>query len=275
MEPLIINVCLTGIVPQKADNPYTPITPEEIIADAGKVIKLGATVLHIHARENDGSSTYKKELYAKIIQGIRKLNPGVVICVTTSGRIFTSFSKRSDVLELDAYAKPDFASLFLGSMNFPKKAVVNSPKMIVKLATKMKRYGIHPEWEVFEPGMLHFGKYLVEKGILENPRWINIILGSLGASPATPEIFSLFRSMIPSNYRWAGGGVGRFQLAVNTMAIEYGGHVRVGMEDSFYMDPGKKKLATNPDLVERILTIAKSYDRKIATIEQTRKLLLA
>lgn len=275
MEPLIINACLTGIVPQKKDNPYTPITPSEIIADAAEVIKLGVTMLHLHARENDGKPTYKKEIYSQIIRGIRKINPKVVICVTTSGRIFKSFAKRSQVLELNGVTKPDFASLFLGSMNFPKQAVLNTTFMIKRLAGKMQKLSIHPEWETFEPGMLHFGKFLVAKGILEKPRWINIILGSLGTSPATEEVLTLFKIMLEKNWRWAGGGVGRFQLEVNKMAIEKGGHVRVGLEDSFYMDSEKKNLATNRALVERIISIARARGRKIASIEQTRKLLLS
>lgn len=273
MEPLIINACLTGNVPMKSDTPYVPITPEEIIADAEKVMRIGATVLHLHARNSDGTPTYKKEVFSKIIKGIRSIEPGVIICVTTSGRAYKDFKKRTDVLELKGDAKPDFASLTLGSLNFPKQAVLNDPEMIIKIAMKMKEKGIQAEWEVFEPGMLHYGKYLVQRGILNAPRWINFLLGSLGTSPATPEIFSLLVSMAQP-LRWAATGVGRYQLDINSLAIENSGHVRVGIEDSIYMDKGKTKLATNSSLVKRIVAIAKMQRRPIATLEQARKLLL-
>ena len=273
-EPLIINCCLTGVVPQKKDNPYVPINPDEIIQDAKQVISQGATVLHIHARDTNGVATYKKEIYAKIIKGIRSIDPLIIICTTTSGRVYKGFSKRSQVLELTGNEKPDFASLILGSMNFPNAGVLNDPKMITYLTKKMRENGIHPEWEVFEPGMLNYGKYLVSHGVLEEPRWINILLGNLGTSPATKDVLRLFVSMLPTNWRWAATGVGRFQLEVNTWAIESGGHVRVGLEDSFFMDNDKKELATNAKLVSRIVDIAKSNGRPIATPAQARKLLL-
>ena len=201
MEPLIINACLTGIVPRKKDNSSVPITPKEIINDAKKVMDAGATVLHVHARDDDETATYKKEIYGQIFKGIRKINPKVVICATTSGRVHSDVSLRTQVLELDGDAKPDFASLILGSMNFPKQGVLNDPQTIISIADKMKKFSIHPEWEVFEPGMLHYGQYLVRKGILEQPKWINIILGSLGTSPATSEMLTLFCSMLGKNWR--------------------------------------------------------------------------
>lgn len=273
-EPLIINACLTGMVPTKKDNPHVPISPKEIIHDTKEVIDAGATVLHVHARDKEGIPTYKKEIFETIIKGIKEINPRIVICVTTSGRIFKTFKERSQVLELNGKLKPDFASLTLGSFNFPKEAVENSPEMILKLADKMRENKIHPEWEIFEPGMLHYGKYLVEHKLLGTPRWINIFLGSLGTSPVSAEIFSTILSMMKPNWRWAATGVGRFQLPVNIMSLTNGGHVRVGMEDGWYMDEEKKKLATNRLLVKRVVTIAKSMGRKIATIEQTRKMLL-
>lgn len=272
-EPLIINVCLTGNVPTKKDNLHVPINPDEIIQDAKAVIREGATVLHIHARDKDGNPTFEKRIFETIITGIRKVNSEVVICVTTSGRINKTFEERTQVLELRGRAKPDFASLTLGSFNFPKESCENSPKMIAAIAQKMKDRGILPEWEIFEPGMIHYGKYLVKNGILDEPRWINIFLGSLGTSPAESSVLSLFLGMIKPGWRWAATGVGRYQLPVNLMSLSHGGHIRVGLEDSFFMDEEKKEPATNVLLVRRIVQIAKSYGRKIATIRQVRGML--
>lgn len=273
-EPLIINACLTGMVPTKKESRFIPLQPAEIIDDARSVIEAGATMIHLHARDSQGFPTYKKDVYERIIPAIRKINKDVVICVTTSGRKFGEFSQRSEVLELMGEAKPDFASLSLGSMNFPKTAVSNSPEMIVALAQKMKEKEIQPEWEIFEVGMLNYGKYLVKHGVLDQPKWMNFFLGNLGTAPASIEMLAFFLSLIPDSWRWAATGVGRYQLGVNKMALEKKGHIRVGMEDSWFMDEEKTILATNRLLVERIVTVAKENGRTIASPSEARRLLL-
>ncbi|OGG02725.1 hypothetical protein A2W14_02240 [Candidatus Gottesmanbacteria bacterium RBG_16_37_8] len=274
-EPLIINVCLTGNVPTYEDNPHVPLSAAEIIKDAKEVIKTGATFLHLHARDKNGKPTYDKKVFSKIIEGIRKINDKVIICVSTSGRIFRDFDKRTQVLELTNGVKPDFASLTLGSFNFPKEECINSPETIRLMAQMMKEKNILPEWEIFEPGMLHYGQYLTDKGFLDQPKWINIFLGSLGTSPFTKEAVNLYLSMLKPNFRFALTGVGRFQYDANLTSLDLGGHVRVGLEDSFFMDKEKKDTATNVRLVTRIVKAAKDKGRKIADINLTRKLLLS
>lgn len=272
-EPLIINVCLTGNVPLKKDNPHVPLSPSEIIKDAAAVLKLGATVLHIHARDMDGKPAYDKKIFAEIITGIRKINSQAVICITTSGRIFRNPADRGQVLDLTGPEKPDFASLTLGSFNFPKEACLNSPETILYLAQKMKKKNINPEWEIFEPGMINYGQYLIKKGLLDNPKWINIFMGSLGTSPFNHQTADLFLSLIRPGWRFAITGVGKYQFPANLYSMTAGGHVRVGLEDSFFMDQGKKDPATNSKLVERILAVAKSMGRPVADMETTRKIL--
>ncbi|KKS98220.1 MAG: hypothetical protein UV73_C0003G0162 [Candidatus Gottesmanbacteria bacterium GW2011_GWA2_43_14] len=271
--PLIINVCLTGNVPGKKDNPSVPLSPPEIIRDAAAVIKLGATMLHLHARDKDGKPHYHKNIFAEIITGIRKINSHVVICATTSGRIFQKHRERSHVLELNGGQKPDFASLTLGSFNFPKEACLNSPETIMHLASVMKKRKIQPEWEIFEPGMINYGLYLIRKGLLDTPRWINIFLGSLGTSPFDHRTADLFLSMMKPDWRFAITGVGKYQYPANLFSLTAGGHIRVGLEDSFYMDGDKKEPATNAKLVERIIRVAKSMGRPLADTRTTRKLL--
>ena len=273
-EPLMINACLTGNIPTKSDNPHVPLQPDEIIKDANRVIKEGATILHIHARDKQGNPTYEKNVFARIIEGIRKINDKVVICVTTSGRIFQDFEKRTDVLMLTGEVKADYASLTLGSFNFPKEACINSPDTIRKIAQLMKKKKIQPEWEIFEPGMLHFGKYLVNKGITDEPKWINIFMGSLGSTPFSQEALTLYLSMLKPGWRYAIAGVGRYQYQANLASLNSGGHIRVGLEDSFYMDFEKKVPASNVSLVRRIAAVAKAMGREIADINITRKLLL-
>src|SRR3989338_793835 len=113
---LIINAAITGMTPTKSDTPFVPVNIDEIIEDAIKCVSAGASILHIHARDKDEKPIYKADVYARIIEGIRHECPQVVICVTTSGRMYNEFEKRSEVLDLAGYVKPDMASLTLGSL---------------------------------------------------------------------------------------------------------------------------------------------------------------
>src|SRR5712692_5369861 len=152
MDKLIINAAVTGMVPTKAENPHVPITPEEIAADVKRCYDAGASIVHVHARDESGRATYTKEIYCEIINRIREVCPDILISGSTSGRIFTEFSQRAEVLSLN----PDFGSLTLGSMNFPKQASINAPETIQALARAMNERGIVPEWEIFDLGMVDY-----------------------------------------------------------------------------------------------------------------------
>ncbi|MBU7004592.1 MAG: 3-keto-5-aminohexanoate cleavage protein, partial [Theionarchaea archaeon] len=212
---LIINCALTGMVPTKGDTPYVPTDPEEIIRDAESCIEVGASMLHVHARDEEGKPTYRKEIYREAIRGIRDLNEEVIICASTSGRLFRDPVLRGEVLDLRGKAKPDMGSLTLGSFNFPGAIVAlsrkgvgedhsnsispNPPETIVDLAEHMKRRGIKPELEVFEAGMINYGLYLIRKGTIPDERpYFNLILGSLGASRASMSSLAHMVDNLPS-----------------------------------------------------------------------------
>jgi uncharacterized protein (DUF849 family) len=272
--PLIINVCLTGMVPTKQATPFVPVSVEEIIADAVRVYDAGATMVHIHARDENGKPTPEVKYYEAIIKGIRKLRPKLVCCATTSGRDWHEFEKRSAVLYLDRDARPDMASLTTGSMNFVNQASINDPTMIQRLAIAMKEQGVKPELEVFDLGMVNFIKYMERNKIIEGVKYINILLGNINTARADISDLSLIVSSLPEHSIWAAAGLGQFQLPMNTAAILAGGHVRVGIEDSIYYDYKKEVLASNVELVKRITRIAAELQRSIATIDQTRDCLL-
>ena len=143
--PLIVNAALTGMIPTKADNPNVPVTPEEIAADAAACVEAGASVVHLHARDEDGRPTWEPDAYRRVVAAVREHAPDVLVCVSTSGRVFPDLERRAAVLELDGDAKPDFASLTLGSLNFPRQASVNEPATIRGLAERMAERGIVPE----------------------------------------------------------------------------------------------------------------------------------
>jgi len=271
--PLIVNLALTGMIPTKADNPAVPITPAEIADDAYRCVEAGASIVHLHARGDDGRPTYRKETYAAVIAAIRERCPDVILCVSTSGRVFRSLEERAAVLDLDGDLKPDLASLTLGSLNFPQHASVNEPQTIRSLAERMTERDIVPELEIFDFGMVDFAKALLEREVLGSPLYFNLLLGSLGTLSATPFHLATLAAALPPGSTWAGAGIGRFQFFVNSMAIAMGGHVRVGLEDNLWLDTRRERLATNLGLVERLVRLAGAAGREIATPDDARGLI--
>ncbi len=265
MNDLIINFVPTGMIPTKEITEHVPLTPNEIIEQVQEAYELGITLVHLHAREETtGKPTYKSGIYEKTFTGIRKYCPDLVIGVSLSGRDFNTFEKRSEVIDL----KPDMGSLTLGSLNFIQQASVNSPEMIKKLALKMKEYGVKPELEAFDSGMINFQKYLIKKEILEPPYYINLILGNIAGMQPNLSYIGAAISDLPENTYWALAGIGDTQLKANTIAIATGGGVRVGLEDNIYFDKNKKKLAKNIDLIKRIHKLAEIHERPIMTAEK-------
>jgi 3-keto-5-aminohexanoate cleavage enzyme len=273
LAPLIINAALTGMVPTREDTPHVPVTPDEIAADAERVVQAGASILHLHARDADGRPTYRADVYAEVVAAVRERCPEAIVCVSTSGRTFKEFEQRSEVLSLAGDLKPEMASLTLGSLNFPKQASVNDPDMIRRLAERMKERGIVPELEIFDLGMADYAAHLIGRGVLEPPFYANILLGSLGTLAATPSHLTTVVQTLPPEVTWAACGIGRFQLYVNSMAIAMGGHVRVGLEDNIWLDEAKTRLATNLALVERLVAVAQAVEREIATPARARELI--
>lgn len=275
MNEFIFNFAPTGMVTSKSTNKYVPLTPQEIAQDVLMGAELGVNVVHIHARDPDtGHPTYKKDIYAEIIQEIRKYHKDLVICVSTSGREWTDFEKRSQVLSLNSEVKPDLASLTLGSLNFSNQASINGPRIIHQLASEMKRQNIRPELEVFDPGMINYAKYLIKKGILTPPYYFNIILGNIASAQADMVSLGLMLRELPADSYWSVGGVGSpQQLQMNVLGLLFSGGVRTGLEDNIWLDAQKKEMASNYDIVSRIAKIAQIMQMKPYSHKTTRKIL--
>ena len=273
-KKFILNFTPTGMVPTKEMTPYVPIRHEEIINDVLGAVDLGVTMVHLHARNPEtGEPGYKKELYAEIIKGIRTKEKDLILCVSTSGRNFNEFEKRSECLKLDGELKPDFGSLTLSSVNFNKQASINTPQMIQDLARTMLERGIRPELEVFDLGMINYARYLIQKGLLQPPYYFNLILGNIACAQADMLHLGLMIKELPEGSIWSVGGVGDCQLQMNMMAITAGGGVRVGLEDNIWYDVERTRLATNRDLVERIVSISKAMGLIPFTPKEARELL--
>jgi len=273
VNKLIINLAPTGMVPTTSDNPSVPVDVEGIATNAASCCSAGASMIHLHAREENQAPTWRSEAYREVVLAVRKRCPDVIVVVSTSGRTHGAFEHRSDVLNLDGAAAPDMASLTLGSLNFPKQASVNEPSMIQRLAETMRDRGIVPELEVFDFGMLDYAKYLIERGVLREPFYFNLLLGSLGTLSATPFNLASLVMQLPGGATWAAAGIGRFQFAMNSLAVVTGGHVRVGLEDNLFMDETKSRPASNCELVKRVVRLAEAAERPVATPAEARAII--
>lgn len=264
MSKLILNFTPTGMIPTKEQTPHVPVSVAEIIAAVRSAYEIGISMVHLHARNHkDGKPSYRKEIYAEIISGIRVFAPDLIICVSTSGRNHTELSNRSEVLDLTGDVKPDMASLTLSSLNFNRTTSVNEPSTIIALAEKMREKGILPELEVFDLGMVNYAHYLIRKGFIEPPYYFNIISGNISCAQAKMLHLGTILSDIPADSVVSIGGVGDYQLAANTLAISQGLGVRVGLEDNIWFDEQRTRLATNDDLVKRIHEIGRVFEREI------------
>ena len=271
---LIVNFTPTGMIPTKEISPHVPISIKEIIEDVHRAIEIGITMVHLHTRDAaNGESTYKAEVYGKIIEGIRTFSEDLIICVSLSGRNITEFEKRAEVLQLEGDLKPDMGSLTLSSLNFNRVASINSPEMIQKLALEMKSRGILAELEAFDAGMINYAKYLEHKGTLEPPHYFNLLLGNIACAQADLLHAGIMIRDLPENSYWSLAGIGDFQLMMNSIAIASGGGVRVGLEDNIWYDKARTRLATNSDLLHRIHRLAEASERKIMSPGKLRELL--
>lgn len=273
MKKLIINFTPSGMIPTKQMTPHVPVSPEEIISEALESRQFGVSMIHLHARDKDGKPTYKKDIYAQIVKGIRDVDKDIIICLSTSGRSWSEFEKRSECLELRGSLKPDMASLTLSSLNFNKQASVNSPEMIQMLAKKMLDNNIKPELEAFDVGMINYAKYLHKKGHIKPPFYFNLILGNIACAQANILNLGLMVNELPDDSIWSVGGIGDAQLPMNVHGMTSGGGVRIGIEDNIWLTSKRDKLATNFDLLRRIKNIADALDLEPATPEEVRNIL--
>ncbi len=268
MEKLIITSALTGNVPTKEMNPHTPITAEEIVAAIKKCTAKGTSISHIHARDEEGKPTARRDRFKMIVDQIEENNIEVIKQLSTGARAGENTAEsRGQMLDLDV----DMASLTTGSANFPNMVNANPPEIILALAKKMRDNHIKPEIEIFDSSMIANALYLEKKGIIKGPLHFNFVMNVRGSLPGTPKNLMFLVDSIPPGSTWTVSGIGKSQVQMITMAIAMGGHVRTGLEDVLEMEKGIP--ATNEMLVERVVKIAQAVGREIATVSEAREIL--
>jgi uncharacterized protein (DUF849 family) len=268
--PCIISVAITGSVPKKKDNPAVPITAAEQIESTHEAFEAGATLVHLHVRNEDESPTSDPERFGRVLEGIRKHCPGMITQISTGGRSGAG-RERGAML----YLKPDMASLATGSVNFPARVYDNSPELVDWLAAEMLRYGIKPEVEAFDLSMIFQAVAMHKARKIAGPLHVQFVMGVKNAMPVDREVFEFYAKTLKRlapDATWTGAGIGRDQITLVRWSLELGGHCRTGLEDNVRLD--KHTLApSNAALVKQAVDLCGKYDRHPASVAEARRLL--
>ena len=267
MEKLIITVALVGAEVTREQTPYLPLSPREIADEAKKVRDAGASIVHLHMRDQFGNPSQDKALFAEAISYIQA-ETDLIIQVSTGGAVGMTAEERVQPVTL----APEMASLSMGSVNFGDDTFSNPLPMVREFARVCQAHQVKPELEVFESGMVQNALTLVKQGLLDFPLHFNFVLGVPGAMPATAKNLLFLLDLIPPTSTWTVSGIGRHQLSMNTFGILLGGHVRTGFEDNIYYRKGVLAKGNAP-LVDRLIKVSESLDRPVASPIEARQLL--
>ena len=270
MEKLIITACICGAEVTKEQNLAVPYTVEEIVREAKSAVDAGASIIHLHVREDDGTPTQSKERYAECIAAIRAACPDVIIQPSTGGAVGMSNEERLQPVTLN----PEMATLDCGTVNFGGDEIfVNTENMIIAFAQAMNERNIKPELEVFDKGMVDMALKLHRKGHILSPMHFDFVLGVTGGGmSAEPRDLVYMVESLPAGCTWTAAGIGRAAFTVAAMTIVMGGHVRVGFEDNLYLDKGVLA-KSNGELVARVVRLTKELGRSVATPDEARQIL--
>ena len=269
-NPCIISVAITGSLPKKADNPAVPISVAEQVESTHAAFEAGATLVHLHVRNDDGTPSSAPERFAQVLDGIRKHAPGMITQVSTGGRSGAG-RERGGMLSL----KPDMASLATGSVNFPTRVYDNSPELVDWLASEMKRYGIKPEVEAFDLSMIFQAAAMQKDGRIPGHLHVQFVMGVRNAMPVDRDVFEFYvktLKRLSPEATWTGAGIGKDQLTLVKWSLELGGHARTGLEDNVRLD--RETLApSNAALVQQVAGLCEQHGRRVATPQEARALL--
>ena len=267
MQPVMITAAMVGAELTRDQQPNLPTSPQEIISAAVECYEAGAAIIHIHVRDAEGNPTQDAGIFREVVEGIRA-RCDVITQVSTGGAVWMSADERLQSIE----CQPDMATLTTGTVNFGDSVFVNNRGLVETFARRLRDYGIVPEIEIFDAGMLDEAMRLLNMGLITEPLQFDFVMGVPGGIGADPAHLVHLVSSLPPGGTWSVAGIGRHQLTLGTIALAMGGNVRVGFEDNIYYRKGQLA-KTNAELVARIVRIAQELDRPVATPSQAREML--
>ncbi len=268
--PLVIQCAVTGsTAPDPERAPNLPLTADAIVAEALAAWRAGASVVHLHAREPDGTPTQDAGAFRLLVDALREAGCEAVVnlsCGTAGGRAVRD--ERLAPLTL----RPEMASFDAGTINFGERIFEGDLPFLRRMAAAFREHGVRPELECFDTGHVGLALQLRDEGLLEDPLVVQFVVGVPGSGvPATVEQVQHLRRLLPPDAQWSVCAIGRAQLPLNAFCILAGGHVRTGLEDNLWYGRGDR--ATNPRLVERVVRLAGELQRPVATPGEARAVL--
>ncbi len=266
MDKIIITVATTGNVPTREMNPFVPTTPGEIAADVYQCYQAGASVAHIHVRDDDAAPTADLAIFKEVMRQV-KSRCDVVLQLSTGARGGRTYEERAAPIAL----RPEMASFATGSSNFATGVNANPPDFLEFLAKEMLAHRVKPEIEVFDTAMISNAEFLAGRGLIKTPIHFNLVMNVPGSIQGTPRNLLHLISMLPAAATWSVTGVGKAHLPMLTLGITHGGHIRVGLEDVLELDPGVP--ASNLALVQRAVSLARANGREPASPAEAREIL--
>lgn len=257
---VVITVAPTGPIATKADNQYLPTSPEEIANEVHAAYQAGASVAHIHLRDEQQRPTADLNVAKRTMDLIAEKCP-ILIQMSTGVGLTVSFEDREKLVEL----RPRMATLNPCSMSFGEGEFLNPPKGVRRLAARMRELDVKPELEIYDTGHLEACMRLFDEGLLAEPLQFSIVLGVRGGAAATPDNLLMLVRRLPANCIWQIIAIGKANLELTAMGLALGGNARAGLEDCLYLRKGV--LAQNLPLVERTAALAKTLDLQLADVK--------
>jgi 3-keto-5-aminohexanoate cleavage enzyme len=269
MDKLIITCAICGAEVTKEHNPYIPYTIDELVREAKEAYEAGASIIHLHVREDDGTPTQDINRFREAIEAIKSNLPDVIIQPSTGGAVGMSRDERLQPTLL----RPEMCTLDCGSVNFGGDEVfINTENDIRYFSEKIYEKDIFPELECFGKSHIDQVLRLYKKGIIKEPLHFSFVLGVSGGEVGEERDFHFLRESLPPNATYSVAGIGKYEFFLAELAIQYGGHVRVGLEDNIYLEKGILAKG-NKDLVNKVVQLAKKHGREIATPTEARRIL--
>ena len=269
MEKLIITAAICGAEVLKEHNSFVPYTVEETVVEALNAYQAGASIIHLHVRNDDGTPTQDVRRFELVMNEIKNICPELIVQPSTGGAVGMSNDERLQPITLN----PPMCTLDCGSVNFGGDEVfINTENDIIYFSEKIYERNILPELEVFGKSHIDQVLRLYKKNVIKDHLHFSFVLGINGGQTGEERDFLFLKDSIPNDATYSVAGIGKYEFSLAELSIKHGGHVRVGLEDNIFLEKGVLAQG-NADLVKKVVSIAKKYGREIATPAEARKIL--
>ncbi|WP_437332888.1 3-keto-5-aminohexanoate cleavage protein [Sorangium sp. So ce394] len=264
---LILTAAIVGAETTRAQTPHLPVTARELADEAARCRDAGAAVVHLHVRNPDGTPSQSRALFAEAIAAIQE-KTDVIVQTSTGGAVGMGVDERAQPL----LCRPEMATLNCGTLNFGDGIFDNARPLIRDMAARIREAGSIPELECYEVGHIHEALSLLAEGLLAEPLHFQFVLGVPGGIAAREDVLRFMIGQIPRGSSWGVAAVGRHQRPMTELAMQLGGHARVGLEDNIYLEKGVLAEGSAP-LVARAAAFARSVGREVVDPDRARQLL--